>query len=168
MTIPQLGLYWKFKMGENEWLNGYLEAILDVGSAVRKTKRRSDESELNCKKKSLENSIISKKLDDDKLLMFENKNASTKLFSPTNYFIEEVVNGFDESDLHKTWIKVIATRSSHQRKNRLENMCWRIWHLARRKKQIACDDTKKLMKRRFEREKGRNDAAEDLSELSEA
>ncbi|GFQ05797.1 probable sucrose-phosphate synthase 4 [Phtheirospermum japonicum] len=103
------------------------------------------------------------------------KKEETKPFSPTNYFIEEVVNGFDESDLHKTWIKVIATRNSRQRNNRLENMCWRIWHLARRKKQvtfsppvyIAWDATQKLVKRRFEREKGRNDAAEDLSELSE-
>ena len=33
--------------------------------------------------------------------------------------------------------------------------------------QIAWDDAQKLTNRRLEREKGRNDAAEDLSELSE-
>lgn len=33
--------------------------------------------------------------------------------------------------------------------------------------QIAWDDARRLAKRRIEREKGRNDAAEDLSELSE-
>lgn len=33
--------------------------------------------------------------------------------------------------------------------------------------QIAWDDAKKLAKRRIEREQGRNDAADDLSELSE-
>ncbi|XP_055833060.1 sucrose-phosphate synthase 4 isoform X2 [Solanum dulcamara] len=46
-------------------------------------------------------------------------------------------------------------------------MCWRIWHLTRKKKQIAWDDAQKLVKRRLELEKGRFDAAEDFSELSE-
>ena len=32
-----------------------------------------------------------------------------KLFSPIKYFVEEVINSFDESDLHRTWVKV----SSH-------------------------------------------------------
>ncbi|PIN11626.1 Glycosyltransferase [Handroanthus impetiginosus] len=111
-----------------------------------------------------------KKLDDDKL-KFETieieKQKEEKLFSPTKYFVEEIVNSFDEADLHRTWIKVIATRNSRQRNNRLENMCWRIWHLSRKKKQIAWDAAQKLAKRRFERENGRNDAAQDLSELSE-
>jgi hypothetical protein len=56
-------------------------------------------------------------------------------FSPTHYFVEEVVKGVDESDLHRTWIKVVATRNARERSTRLENMCWRIWHLARKKKQ---------------------------------
>ncbi|XP_061337414.1 sucrose-phosphate synthase 4 isoform X2 [Gastrolobium bilobum] len=46
-------------------------------------------------------------------------------------------------------------------------MCWRIWHLARKKKQIALDDAQKLARRRIDREQGRNDAENDLSELSE-
>jgi hypothetical protein len=27
-------------------------------------------------------------------------------------------------------------RSSQERNNRLENLCWRIWHVARKKKQV--------------------------------
>ncbi|KAE8022223.1 hypothetical protein FH972_008040 [Carpinus fangiana] len=133
-------------MARNEWINGYLEAILDVGSNV--TRKRQDGKQ----------SVIPK---------FEEKEKEEKLFSPTKYFVQEVVNSFDESELHRTWIKVIATRNTRDRSNRLENMCWRIWHLARKKKQIAWYDARKLAKRRIEREQGRNDAADDLSELSE-
>jgi len=27
-------------------------------------------------------------------------------------------------------------RNSQERSNRLENLCWRIWHVARKKKQV--------------------------------
>ncbi|KAJ9167224.1 hypothetical protein P3X46_021890 [Hevea brasiliensis] len=132
-------------MAGNDWINGYLEAILDVGSSLRK---RNDG-----------------KL---KIARFEeSKEKEDKSFSPTKYFVEEVINSFDESDLHRTWVKVIATRNTRERSNRLENMCWRIWHLARKKKKIAWDDAQRLARRRLEREQGRNDAADDLSELSE-
>lgn len=127
-------------MAGNEWLNGYLEAILDAG-ANNKLEERNNK--------------------------LEERTAVSFKFSPTKYFVEEVINSFDESDLHRTWIKVIATRNTRERNNRLENMCWRIWHLARKKKQIEWEDAKGLAKRRLEREQGRNDAAEDLSELSE-
>ncbi|KAL6219247.1 hypothetical protein ACLB2K_012453 [Fragaria x ananassa] len=133
-------------MAGNDWLNGYLEAILDAGSKSN-TKKGSDGKQ--------------------KIAKFEQQVKEEKLFSPTKYFVEEVVNSFDESDLHRTWVKVIATRNTRERSNRLENMCWRIWHLARKKKQIAWDDARRLARRRLEREKGRHDAAEDLSELSE-
>ncbi|XP_050215109.1 sucrose-phosphate synthase 4 [Mercurialis annua] len=132
-------------MAGNDWINGYLEAILDVGSSLRKT-------------------------NDGKLKVAkfeESKEKENNPFSPTKYFVEEVINSFDESDLHRTWVKVIATRNTRERSNRLENMCWRIWHLARKKKKIAWDDAQRLAKRRLEREQGRFDAAEDLSELSE-
>ncbi|KAL8485758.1 hypothetical protein ACS0TY_027877 [Phlomoides rotata] len=147
-------------MGENEWLNGYLEAILDVGSG--KNGKRGDAGESGRKSGR-------KKVDDEiyEMMMGMEEDKGEKVFSPRKYFVEEVVNSFDEADLHRTWIKVIATRNSRLRNNRLENMCWRIWHLARRKKQIAWDAAQKLAKWRFEREKGRNDAAQDLSELSE-
>lgn len=32
---------------------------------------------------------------------------------------------------------MIATRNTRERSNRLENICWRIWHLARKKKQVC-------------------------------
>ncbi|KAK3034316.1 hypothetical protein RJ639_032656 [Escallonia herrerae] len=151
-------------MARNEWINGYLEAILDVGTrtAVVESHGNADNS-----KSSIKNSIG--KRFDEKLRFekFHGREKNEKLFSPTKYFVEEVVNSFDESDLHRTWIKVIATRNTRERSNRLENMCWRIWHLARKKKQIAWDDAQKLEKRHLEREKGRDDAADDLSELSE-
>ncbi|KAK7322359.1 hypothetical protein VNO77_25738 [Canavalia gladiata] len=134
-------------MAVNEWLNGYLEAILDVGSNIKKKK---------------DGKLKVTKFEEDK------EHKEEKLFnSTTKYFVEEVVNSFDESDLYRTWVKVIATRNSRERSNRLENMCWRIWHLTRKKKQIAWDDTQKLARRRLDRERGRNDAANDLSELSE-
>lgn len=73
------------EMAGNDWLNGYLEAILDVGNS-------------------------SKKNNDGKIMKTakfeETEKATEKLFSPTKYFVEEVVNSFDESDLHRTWIKV--------------------------------------------------------------
>ncbi|XWS22017.1 hypothetical protein CRYUN_Cryun30bG0107600 [Craigia yunnanensis] len=134
-------------MAGNEWINGYLEAILDVGSS---STRKRDDGKFQ-----------------EKLILKVKVKQEEKLFSPTKYFVEEVINSFDESDLHRTWVKVIATRNTRERSNRLENMCWRIWHLARKKKKIAWDDARRLAKRRLEREQGRNDAADDLSELSE-
>ncbi|XP_071692233.1 sucrose-phosphate synthase 4 [Rutidosis leptorrhynchoides] len=133
-------------MARNEWINGYLEAILDVGANLKS-------------QKGVDTKLKIEKLQDNV--------KRDKHFNPTNYFVEEVVNSVDESDLHQTWIKVIATRNTHERSNRLENMCWRIWHLTRKKKQIAVDNAQRLAKRRAEREKRRHDAEEDLSELSE-
>lgn len=96
-------------MAGNEWINGYLEAILSTGAST------------------IENN-------------HEQKPTSVRgeegHFNPTKYFVEEVVTGVDESDLHRTWIKVVATRNTRERSSRLENMCWRIWHLARKKKQV--------------------------------
>lgn len=86
-------------MAGNEWINGYLEAIL---STEQKGVRE----------------------------------GGGVGFNPQKYFVEEVVSGVDECDLHRTWLKVVATRNSRERSSRLENMCWRIWHLARKKKQV--------------------------------
>ncbi|KAG8081670.1 hypothetical protein GUJ93_ZPchr0019g2676 [Zizania palustris] len=89
-------------------------------------------------------------------------------FNPTHYFVEEVVKGVDESDLHRTWIKVVATRNARERSTRLENMCWRIWHLARKKKQLELEGIQRMSARRKEQEKVRREATEDLAEdLSE-
>ncbi|XP_027165518.1 probable sucrose-phosphate synthase 2 isoform X2 [Coffea eugenioides] len=127
-------------MAGNEWINGYLEAILDSGAAA---------------------------IDENKAISSVNLREASH-FNPTKYFVEEVVTGVDETDLHRTWIKVVATRNTRERSSRLENMCWRIWHLTRKKKQLELEDIQRLAKRRWEREQGRKDVTEDMSEdLSE-
>ncbi|KAK7276757.1 hypothetical protein RIF29_17903 [Crotalaria pallida] len=127
-------------MAGNEWINGYLEAILSTGAPT---------------------------IDEQKVVTPRDSGHSTH-FNPTKYFVEEVVSSVDESDLHRTWIKVVATRNTKERSSRLENMCWRIWHLARKKKQLEGEELQRLAHRRWERELGRRDATEDMSEdLSE-
>ncbi|KAJ0969185.1 hypothetical protein J5N97_022062 [Dioscorea zingiberensis] len=127
-------------MARNEWINGYLEAILDTGAATMAEDHKSAALSL----------------------------ADRGHFNPTKYFVEEVISGVDETDLHRTWLKVVATRNSLERSSRLENMCWRIWHLARKKKQLELEDIQRLAHRRWERELGRRDATEDMPEyLSE-
>ena len=139
-------------MAGNDWVNSYLEAILDVGP----------------------------NLDDAKSSLLLRERGR---FSPTRYFVAEVITGYDETDLHRSWVRVrfafsflvfvlslssfrlkkkiyisivdrqihewlyvcvcvceffkaAATRSPQERNTRLENMCWRIWNLARKKKQV--------------------------------
>lgn len=124
-------------MAGNDWINSYLEAILDVGPGIDVAK--------------------------SSLLLRERGR-----FSPTRYFVEEVITGFDETDLHRSWIRAQATRSPQERNTRLENMCWRIWNLARQKKQIEAEEHQRMANRRLERERGRREAAADMSEdLSE-
>lgn len=142
-------------MAGNDWINSYLEAILDVGPGIADDKAKSS------------------------LLLRERGR-----FSPTRYFVEEVITGFDETDLHRSWIRVrslyhslplpfkhpvhmhiqiscaikiclalssilileliylfisiqaASMRRTEERNTRLENMCWRIWNLARKKKQV--------------------------------
>ncbi|PKI68916.1 hypothetical protein CRG98_010709 [Punica granatum] len=93
-------------MAGNDWVNSYLEAILDVDRSLGDGK--------------------------SSLLLRERGR-----FSPTRYFVEEVITGFDETDLHRSWIRAAATRSPQERNTRLENLCWRIWNLARKKKQVS-------------------------------
>lgn len=62
-------------MAGNDWINSYLEAILDVGPGIDEVK--------------------------SSLLLRERGR-----FSPTRYFVEEVITGFDETDLHRSWLRV--------------------------------------------------------------
>ncbi|KAG6513378.1 probable sucrose-phosphate synthase 4 isoform X1 [Zingiber officinale] len=125
-------------MAGNDWINSYLEAILDAGPGIDAAKASS-------------------------LLLRERGS-----FSPTRYFVEEVITGFDETDLYKTWVRAAAMRSLQERNTRLENMCWRIWNLARKKKQIEGEEALGISKSRLERERARRDATADMSEdLSE-
>ncbi|KAL8223436.1 hypothetical protein R6Q57_018911 [Mikania cordata] len=60
-------------MAGNDWINSYLEAILDVGPG----------------------------LDDAKSSLLLRERGR---FSPTRYFVDNVI-GFDETDLHRSWVK---------------------------------------------------------------
>ncbi|RVW54176.1 putative sucrose-phosphate synthase [Vitis vinifera] len=62
-------------MAGNDWLNSYLEAIIDAGPNLGDAK--------------------------SSLLLRERGH-----FSPTRYFVEEVITGFDETDLHRSWARV--------------------------------------------------------------
>ncbi|WOH08252.1 hypothetical protein DCAR_0727690 [Daucus carota subsp. sativus] len=133
-------------MAGNEWINGYLEAILDSGKDENQ-KPINGSSTVGVHVSGRERSVH---------------------FNPTKYFVEEVVSGVNETDLHRTWIKVVATRNTKERTSRLENMCWRIWHLTRKKKQLEWEDHQRRAHRRRERELGRRDVTDDMSEdLSE-
>ena len=68
-------------MAGNDWINSYLEAILDVGPGIDEAKSAKP---------------------SPSLLLRERGH-----FSPTRYFVEEVITGFDESDLYRSWVKVI-------------------------------------------------------------
>ncbi|EPS71734.1 sucrose-phosphate synthase 1, partial [Genlisea aurea] len=125
-------------MAGNDWINSYLEAILDVGGSG---------------------------IDEGKPSLLLRERGR---FSPTRYFVEEVITGYDETDLHRSWIRAQATRSPQERNTRLENMCWRIWNLARLKKQHEEKEAQRIAKRHIERERGLREAVADMSEdLSE-
>lgn len=72
-------------MAGNDWINSYLEAILDVGG------QGIDPS--NTKPSSTSPAS---------LLLRERGH-----FSPSRYFVEEVITGFDETDLHRSWVRVM-------------------------------------------------------------
>ncbi|KAK9699926.1 hypothetical protein RND81_08G204600 [Saponaria officinalis] len=136
-------------MAGNDWVNSYLEAILDVGG-------QGIESSKDQKNSGQKGGSAS-------LLLRERGH-----FSPSRYFVEEVITGFDETDLHRSWVRAASTRSPQERNTRLENLCWRIWNLARKKKQIESEEVQRVAKRHMEREKGRREATADMSEdLSE-
>lgn len=73
-------------MSGNEWINGYLEAILDAGSKKTPFSYSSPEEAALA--------------------------VTPSRYSPTKYFVEEVVNRFNDADLHKTWIKVQCSHTT--------------------------------------------------------
>ncbi|OQU83187.1 hypothetical protein SORBI_3005G089600 [Sorghum bicolor] len=141
----------------NEWINGYLEAILDAGSRLR-GQRQGYGGGAGAAPPPLTTAAL------PRLLAEAGGHQAAAAYSPTRYFVEEVVSRFDDRDLHKTWTKVVATRNSQERSNRLENLCWRIWHVARKKKQVEWEYSRQLARRRLEQEQGSREVAEELSE----
>jgi sucrose-phosphate synthase len=67
-------------VGNDNWINSYLDAILDAGKSSIGGDRPS-------------------------LLLRERGH-----FSPARYFVEEVITGYDETDLYKTWLRVCGGR----------------------------------------------------------
>nr|AAC60545.2 sucrose-phosphate synthase [Spinacia oleracea] len=132
-------------MAGNDWINSYLEAILDIGG------------------QGIDASTGKTSTAPPSLLLRERGH-----FSPSRYFVEEVISGFDETDLHRSWVALHQLAGPQERNTRLENLCWRIWNLARKKKQIEGEEAQRLAKRHVERERGRREATADMSEdLSE-
>ncbi|CAM6021442.1 unnamed protein product, partial [Sphagnum balticum] len=113
----------------NEWIYGYLEAILDTGERINDSRRQSV--------------------------------GEKDSFKAAKYFVDEVT-GFDESSLYRTWIKASSVRSSQERSLRMESLCWRIWHIARKKRLIEWQDAHRLAQRHMEREQGRKVATEEI------
>ena len=74
------------KMAGNEWVNSYLEAILDVGG------------------QGIDASGIKTTSSDAPSLLLRERGH----FSPSRYFVEEVITGFDETDLHRSWVRVCS------------------------------------------------------------
>lgn len=70
-------------MAGNDWINSYLEAILDVGG------------------QGIDASTGKTSTAPPSLLLRERGH-----FSPSRYFVEEVISGFDETDLHRSWVRV--------------------------------------------------------------
>lgn len=74
----------------NEWINGYLEAILDAGVKLRE-QRGAAAVQLPPLLPAPEDAASAV--------------ATAATYSPTRYFVEEVVSRFDDL-LHETWTKV--------------------------------------------------------------
>ncbi|XP_062229380.1 probable sucrose-phosphate synthase 3 isoform X3 [Phragmites australis] len=130
--------------GNDNWINSYLDAILDAGKGAVHARGRDGGGGSG---------------DRPSLLLRERGH-----FSPARFFVEEVITGYDETDLYKTWLRANAMRSPQEKNTRLENMTWRIWNLARKKKEFEKEEANRLSKRRLETEKPRNDATADMSE----
>ncbi|KAL3677567.1 hypothetical protein R1sor_027515 [Riccia sorocarpa] len=126
-------------MAGNEWISGYLDAILDSGAGSNDAK------------------VEAQKLGADK-----------DALTAAKYFVNEVT-GHDDAALYRTWIKASATKYPQERGNRMEYLCWRIWHIARKKKQMEWEDAQRMAQRHLERQRGAKEAMDEMSceDLSE-
>nr|CAB3468528.1 unnamed protein product [Digitaria exilis] len=137
--------------GNDNWINSYLDAILDAGKGAAGAGAGAARGRGGGGGSGFG--------ERPSLLLRERGH-----FSPARYFVEEVITGYDETDLYKTWLRANAMRSPQEKNTRLENMTWRIWNLARKKKEFEKEEASRLSKRRLETEKQRNDATADMSE----
>ncbi|XP_048545540.1 probable sucrose-phosphate synthase 4 [Triticum urartu] len=98
----------------NDWITSYLEAILDAGGTAGDISAASASSSAA---PGGGGSGAEKRRDKSSLMLRERGR-----FNPGCYFMEEVISGFDETDLYKTWVRTSAMRSPQERNTRLENM----------------------------------------------
>uniref|UniRef100_M8B8T5 Uncharacterized protein n=1 Tax=Aegilops tauschii TaxID=37682 RepID=M8B8T5_AEGTA len=83
----------------NDWINIYLEAILDAGGVAGEISAASTAPGGGGE--------AAEKRRDKSWLMLRERGR----FNPARYFVEEVISGFDETDLYKTWVRTSAMRS---------------------------------------------------------
>ncbi|BBN02652.1 sucrose-phosphate synthase [Marchantia polymorpha subsp. ruderalis] len=128
-------------MADNEWINGYLEAIINTGERLdgyRSDGYRSD-----------------------------GRTAVQPVLSAANYFVKEVT-GYDDAALYRTWIKANASKYPQEKGNRMEYLCWRVWHVARQKKKLAWEDAQRMTRTHFAKQRLLKEVNEEFSEdLSE-
>ncbi|GER32060.1 sucrose-phosphate synthase [Striga asiatica] len=130
-------------MAGNDWINSYLEAILDVDAGINDQK--------------------------SSLLLRERGR-----FSPAQYFVEEVITGFNETDLHRSWVRIfhvstmlaagIINSELGGEEYKVGEYVLEDMALARKKKQIEGEEAQRRTKRHLEREKARREATTDMSE----
>jgi sucrose-phosphate synthase len=82
-------------MAGNDWINSYLEAILDAGGAAGEISAAAGSGGGGG------DGTAGEKRDKSSLMLRERGR-----FNPARYFVEEVISGFDETDLYKTWVRV--------------------------------------------------------------
>ncbi|GER42607.1 sucrose-phosphate synthase family protein [Striga asiatica] len=134
-------------MAGNDWINSYLEAILDVEP---------------------ESTIRNHHCSCASVVALAPLSTSSKKSSPASMRPISTALGFGFFMFQLCLLQASSIRNSEERNTRLENMCWRIWTLARKKKQIEGEEAQRRTKRHLEREKARREATADMSEdLSE-
>jgi len=87
-------------MAGNDWINSYLEAILDAGGAAGEISAAAGSWGAG-------DGTAGEKRDKSSLMLRERGR-----FSPARYFVEEVISGFDETDLYKTWVRVSSSAAA--------------------------------------------------------
>ncbi|CAI7837225.1 unnamed protein product, partial [Closterium sp. NIES-53] len=118
-------------MAENEWLSGYLDAILERGGAPMGTDKK------------------------ERLDLSEIKGQSG---TAIRYFVNEIKDSSEE-ELHRTWMK--ATAMGDEKGSRMENFTWRIWHLSRIKKQLEQEASRIKEQQQHDKEEAELDIEEE-------
>ncbi|CAI5475825.1 unnamed protein product [Closterium sp. Yama58-4] len=118
-------------MAENEWLSGYLDAILERGGAPMDTDKK------------------------ERLDLSEIKGQGG---TAVRYFVNEIKHSSEE-ELHRTWMK--ATAMSDEKGARMENFTWRIWYLSRKKKQLEQEASRIKEQQQHDKEEAELDIEEE-------